>query len=108
MSRGAGYGMEVPCKYCLYGTRAYVERVQKIICENISHNILHVNLIVRSMSACRGVFVLCNSRWRTYVVSGLRNIEVYAIQGCNKCIVKVSFLGPRDSVLVPLYGVTCM
>ena len=51
------------------------------------------------MSACRGVFVLCNSKWRTYVVSGLRNIEVYAIQGCNKCIVNVSFLGPRDSVL---------
>ena len=51
------------------------------------------------MSACRGVFVLCSSRWRTYVVSGLRNIEVYAIQGCNKCIVKVSFLGPRDGVL---------
>ena len=48
------------------------------------------------MSACRGVFVLCNSRWRTYVVSGLRNI---AIQGCNKCIVNVSCLGPRDSVL---------
>ena len=51
------------------------------------------------MSACRGVFVLCNSRWRTYLVSGLRKIEVYAIQGCNKCIVNASFLGPRDSVL---------
>ena len=24
---------------------------------------------------------------------------MYAIQGCNKCIVNVSFLGPRDSVL---------
>ena len=48
------------------------------------------------MSACRDIFVLCNSRWRTYVVSRLRNIEVYAIQGCNKCIVNV---GPRDSVL---------
>ena len=51
------------------------------------------------MSACRGIFVLCNSRRRTYVVSGLLNIEVYAIQGCNKFIVNVSFLGPRDSVL---------
>ena len=51
------------------------------------------------MSACRGIFVLCNSRWHTYVVSGLLNIEVYAIQGCNKFIVNVSFLGPRDSVL---------
>ena len=29
--RGAGYGMEVPCKYRLYGTRA---RGQKIIREN--------------------------------------------------------------------------
>ena len=37
MNRSAGYGMEVPCKYRLYGTRAYVERVQKII----SHNVLH-------------------------------------------------------------------
>ena len=45
MNRGAGYGMEVPCKYHLYGARAYVERVQKII---ISHNILHVNLIMTS------------------------------------------------------------
>ena len=34
VSRGAGYGMEVPCKYRLYGTRAYVERVQTIIREN--------------------------------------------------------------------------
>ena len=51
------------------------------------------------MSACRGIFVVCNSRWGTYLVSGLRNIEVCAIQGCNKCIVNVSFLGPRDSVL---------
>ena len=34
MNCGAGYGMEVPCKYHLYGTRAYVERVQKIISEN--------------------------------------------------------------------------
>ena len=65
----------------------------------ISHNILHVNMIICSMSACRSVFVLCNNRWRTYVVSVLRNIEVYAIQGCNKRIVNVSFLGPRDSVL---------
>ena len=30
------------------------------------------------------------------IVSGLRNI---AIQGCNKRIVNVSFLRPRDSVL---------
>ena len=29
VNRGAGYGMEVTCKYCLNGTRAYVERVQK-------------------------------------------------------------------------------
>ena len=43
--------------------------------------------------------VLCNSRRCTYVVSGLRNIEVYAIQGCNKRIVNVTFLGPRDGVL---------
>ena len=34
-----------------------------------------------------------------YVVSGLRNIEVNAIQECNKRISNVSFLGPRDSVL---------
>ena len=32
-------------------------------------------------------------------MSGLQNIEVYAIQGFNKCIVNVSFLGPRGSVL---------
>ena len=38
VNRGAGYGMEVPCKYRLYGTRAYVEHVQKII-----SLIIHVN-----------------------------------------------------------------
>ena len=27
VNRGAGYGMEVPCKYRLYGIRAYVECV---------------------------------------------------------------------------------
>ena len=27
MNGGAGYGMEVPCKYRLYGTRAYVEKI---------------------------------------------------------------------------------
>ena len=41
VNRGAGYGMEVPCKYRLYGTRAYVERVQKIIREN---NLLYYTL----------------------------------------------------------------
>ena len=34
MNDGAGYGMEVPCKYRLYGTRVYVERVKKIIRQN--------------------------------------------------------------------------
>ena len=29
----------------------------------------------------------------------VRITEYRAIQGCNKCIVNVSFLGPRDSVL---------
>ena len=34
VNRGAGYGMEVPCKYRLYGPKAYVERVQKVMDEN--------------------------------------------------------------------------
>ena len=34
VNRGAGYGMEVTCKYRLYGPKTYVERVQKVMDEN--------------------------------------------------------------------------
>lgn len=31
INRGAGYGMEVPCKYRLYGPRDYIVRLQEFI-----------------------------------------------------------------------------
>ena len=31
VNRGAGYGLEIPCKYRLYGPKAYLERLEKII-----------------------------------------------------------------------------
>ena len=31
LNRGAGYGLEIPCKYHLYGTAVYIERLETII-----------------------------------------------------------------------------
>ena len=31
MNRGAGYGLEIPCTYRLYGPPAYVNRMQEIV-----------------------------------------------------------------------------
>ena len=31
LNRGAGYGLEVPCKYRLYGPREYISRLQEYI-----------------------------------------------------------------------------
>ena len=31
LNRGAGYGLEIPCKYRLYGPAAYLKRLQTII-----------------------------------------------------------------------------
>ena len=31
LNRGAGYGMEVPCKYRLYGPREYIARLREYI-----------------------------------------------------------------------------
>lgn len=31
VNRGAGYGLEVPCTYRLYGPYAYIERIQEIV-----------------------------------------------------------------------------
>ena len=31
VNRGAGYGLEIPCTYCLYGPPAYVNRMQEIV-----------------------------------------------------------------------------
>ena len=31
VNRGAGYGMEIPCKYRFYGTNDYIERLRLIL-----------------------------------------------------------------------------
>ena len=31
MNRGAGYGLEIPCIYKLYGPKLYVDRILQII-----------------------------------------------------------------------------
>ena len=31
VNRGAGYGLEIPCVYRLYGTRAYIERIKTAV-----------------------------------------------------------------------------
>lgn len=31
MNRGAGYGMEIPCKYRFYGSSEYIERLQELL-----------------------------------------------------------------------------
>ena len=30
VNRGAGYGLEIPCKYRLYGPKLYIERMKRI------------------------------------------------------------------------------
>ena len=36
INRGAGYGVEVPCVYRLYGPKAYVDKIRVIVCSEIS------------------------------------------------------------------------
>ena len=31
VNRGAGYGMEIPCKYRLYGPETYIDKLRKIL-----------------------------------------------------------------------------
>ena len=31
VNRGAGYGMEIPCKYIFYGTEIYIDRLRELI-----------------------------------------------------------------------------
>ena len=31
VNRGAGYGMEIPCKYRFYGTQDYIDRLRELI-----------------------------------------------------------------------------
>ena len=33
VNRGAGYGLEIPCKYCLYGPAPYLDRLKQVIGE---------------------------------------------------------------------------
>ena len=40
VNRGAGYGIEIPCKYRLYGTKDYIDRLQELITmDNIIVNV---------------------------------------------------------------------
>ena len=40
VNRGAGYGVEIPCKYRLYGTKDYIDRLQELITmDNIIVNV---------------------------------------------------------------------
>ena len=36
VNRGGGYGLEVPCKYRLYGPKAYVERAKTMFSDDLS------------------------------------------------------------------------
>ena len=31
VNRGAGYGLEVPCVFCLYGPKTYIEKMKAFI-----------------------------------------------------------------------------
>ena len=31
VNRGAGYGLEIPCVYCLYGPNAYIQRLERAV-----------------------------------------------------------------------------
>ena len=57
------------------------------------------SVLIIEVSFIQGLELFIITMMAHLLVCGLRSIEVYAIQRCNKCIVNVSFLGPRDSVL---------
>ena len=40
VNRGAGYGLEVPCIYRLYGPRAYTERIHEIVQTLLNNGLL--------------------------------------------------------------------
>ena len=31
VNRGAGYGLEVPCVYCLYGSNVFVDKMKELV-----------------------------------------------------------------------------
>ena len=40
VNRGAGYGLEIPCKYHFYGSTLYIERLKTIVHKLISDGLL--------------------------------------------------------------------
>ena len=40
VNRGAGYGLEVPCKYRLFGPKLYIEKSQEIVDTLVSNGLL--------------------------------------------------------------------
>ena len=40
VNRGAGYGLEVPCKYKLYGAKPYIDKMQEIVDSLLSTGLL--------------------------------------------------------------------
>lgn len=40
VNRGAGYGVEVPCIYRLYGPEAYIERIQEVVQSLLDNGLL--------------------------------------------------------------------
>ena len=40
VNRGAGYGLEIPCKYHFYGATLYIERLKTIVDKQRSDGLL--------------------------------------------------------------------
>ena len=72
MNRGAGYGMEVPCIYRLYGRRRYIDRAKEAMLKLLNDCLLH--------------YAVTNCITVKYLISfAIRNSEVSAIES-SKCI----------------------
>ena len=76
VNRGAGYGLEIPCVYRLYGTRAYIECLKTAV-EQIERqrNFTVAHIAVR-------IIYYCTVRRMHCAVSAFRIIEVSVSQGC--------------------------
>ena len=44
LKRGAGYGLEVPCVYRLYGSKAYIERMSSLVNSLRRAGLLYISL----------------------------------------------------------------
>ena len=80
VNRGAGYGLEIPCKYHFYGSTLHIERLKTIVCiSNVQMDLCDycykTNRWCTNLAAMLGKIVLMGIIW------GRKGRPLYGIEG---------------------------